>query len=220
MLRPYAKGNSVFMKIAHDGWAPTISSGLIAVAAFWISPFIALLVGLITVGLAWFFRDPKRDIPSGDVWVSPADGKVVEIGRTFHPFTGECLKIGIFMSPLNVHINRMPCQGRVEYLEYAPGRKWMAFAPKASELNERMYVGIGTAAGNVLIVQIAGFLARRIVCRLEKGADLDRGERFGMIKLGSRVDVYIPPSIKPLVCQGQRVKAGETVIGVYADETA
>ena len=107
-------------------------------------------------------------------------------------FTGKAVKIGIFMNLFSVHVNRAPCAGVVKFLEYIPGKKVAAFAPKASEINERNFVGLASAKGNVLMTQIAGLVARRIVCRLKIGDELKSGERYGMIKLGSRVDVYIP----------------------------
>lgn len=203
------------MRIARDGWPMIAFSGFMTLGGFWVSPVIPFFLGILTAFLVWFFRDPERIIPrEGNIWVSPADGKVVELEPAFHPFTGNSVKVGIFMSPFNVHVNRIPFGGKVEFLEYAPGKKWMAFAPKASEENERMYTGIETSEGRTLIVQIAGFLARRIVCRLETGMEVARGERFGMIKLGSKVDLYLPPGVAPSVKLGQRVKAGDTVIGV------
>ncbi len=203
--------------IARDGWPTIIFAALLTGASFMISPWMAGIMGGVLASMVWFYRDPERILPEEkEGWVSPADGKVVEIEEAFHPYTGSVLKIGIFMSPLDVHINRVPQKGTVEYLEYVPGKKWMAFAPKASEENERMYIGLHTDRGPVLLVQIAGFLARRIVCRLEKGQYLDRGERFGMIKLGSKVDVYLPKSVKSSVYIGQKVKAGKSVLGVTA----
>ena len=210
-----AKGNKIDMQIAHDGWPMIAFSGFMTLAGFWISPFISFFMAVLTIFLVWFFRDPERIISHDEnIWVSPADGKVVEIESVFHPFTGKSVKIGIFMSPFNVHVNRIPFPGRVDYLEYVPGKKWMAFSPKASEDNERMYTGIETREGRAMMVQIAGFLARRIVCRVEKGMELNRGDRFGMIKLGSKVDLYLPVGVGLSVKPGQAVKAGVTVIGV------
>lgn len=169
----------------------------------------------LTAFLAWFYRDPDRKIPEeSGVLVSPADGKIVEVGPFEHPFTGPCTRVGIFMSPLNVHVNRAPCDGRVAFLEYVPGKKVMAFEPKASELNERFYMGLETDLGSVMTVQIAGFLARRIVTPVKRGEALARGDRYGMIKFGSRVDLYFPENVCPVVEMGQRVRAGETLIGV------
>jgi phosphatidylserine decarboxylase len=203
------------MRLAPEGHKPVIAVLALGVTllAFWLPAGLAFLA--VTGFLAWFFRDPQRTPPEGDgIWVSPADGKVVQTGQAHHPFAGKCHHVGIFMSPFDVHVNRMPAEGRIEYLEYVPGRKWMACAPKASDENERFFLGFESPWGKGMVVQIAGFLARRIVCSRSRGESLLRGERFGMIKLGSRVDVYMPFSVRPCVEKGQRVKAGTTKIGV------
>ncbi len=202
------------MRLAPEGQKPVIAGLALAVAflVFWVPAGLAVLAG--AGFLAWFFRDPERTPPEDDgSWVSPADGKIVQTGRANHHFAGECHYVGIFMSPFDVHVNRMPADGRIEFLEYVPGKKWMACAPKASEENERFFLGFESTGGRGMVVQIAGFLARRIVCSRSRGENLLRGERFGMIKLGSRVDVYMPLSVRPCVGKGQRVKAGTTKIG-------
>jgi phosphatidylserine decarboxylase len=203
------------MRLAPEGLKPVVICLVIAVLFLFFCAPVAVVFIAVAGFLAWFFRDPERTPPKDQrAWVSPADGKVVQVGRANHPFTGESNYLGIFMSPLDVHVNRMPAGGRIEYMEYVPGKKWMAFAPKASEENERFFLGFESSEGKAMVVQIAGFLARRIVCSKRRGDNLVRGERFGMIKLGSRVDVYMPLSVKPCVRTGQRVKAGVTVIGV------
>ncbi|MBN1333723.1 MAG: phosphatidylserine decarboxylase family protein [Synergistales bacterium] len=209
------------MKIAPDGFPVVAFSGFMFIGSLFFVPVISPAFVILTFSLAWFFRDPERAIPGGeDTWVSPADGKVIELVKGDHPFMGSgCYKIGIFMSVLDVHVNRTPFTGVVEHLEYVPGEKMMAFNEKASEKNERMYVGLMTDKGPLLMVQIAGFLARRIVCRLSKGDLLEKGQRFGMIKLGSRVDVYLPPGVEPRVHVGHRVRAGASIIGVNINET-
>lgn len=202
------------MKLAPEGW-PTIGALVFMAAGGWlVSPFIGAIL-LVPLAIAvWFFRDPQRTSPPGDgLWVSPADGVVVELEEAEHPYTGRALKIGIFMNAFNVHVNRFSADGTVEYTEYVPGKKWFAFAPKASEINERFYVGASGDMGKFLQVQIAGILARRIVCKVRVGDTLDRGARYGMIKLGSKVDVYLPLNVIPKVKTGDRVTAGETVIG-------
>jgi phosphatidylserine decarboxylase len=185
---------------------------------------IALPLGLFFVAvlllLLWFYRDPERLPPEDEsLWVSPADGRVMEIGPAEHPFTGPALCIGIFMSPLDVHVNRAPAGGTVEFLDYVPGKRLAAYHPKASMENERFYVGMETTRGKTLLVQIAGLLARRIASRVKRGDVLTRGQRYGMIKLGSKVEVYLPASVRPLVSVGDRVRAGETPIGGHSDET-
>jgi phosphatidylserine decarboxylase len=199
------------MKFAHDGYfimaCVFAAAVLLGLFSRW-TLIVTLPLLLLTV---WFFRDPDRT-PAGEGWLSPADGEVVEIFETEHPYTGRALKVGIFMNIFCVHVNRMPSAGTIEYLEYVPGKKWFANADKASEDNERMYVGYSSEKGRVLLTQIAGLVARRIVCRLKKGERLERGQRFGMIKFGSKVDVYLPLSAQCLVKKGQRVTAGQTVI--------
>lgn len=205
------------MRLARDG-IPTITFLLLCTCAFafisWIPAVIMLVLSLIVI---WFFRDPERKAEYKDgYFFSPADGKVVEIAPATHEFTGKSIKIGIFMNLFSVHVNRSPCTGRVDYLEYVPGKKIAAFSPKASEINERFYTGLSTQWGPVMMTQIAGLVARRIVCRLKRGDVLESGQRYGMIKLGSRVDVYLPADIVVKVKTGDKVKAGESLIGVIA----
>ena len=210
------------MKLAKEG-LPTIivlamAAVIFAVFLPWRWPEVILLV--LCGFTLWFYRDPDRALPEGkglegqEIFVSPADGKVVEIQPASHPFTGNAVKIGIFMDVFSVHVNRSPCRGVVEYLEYVPGQKIAAFAPKASEINERHYVGLRTDWGPVLLVQIAGLLARRIVCRVRRGDALSPGERYGMIKLGSKVDIYLPESVELSVKVGEKVYGGKSLLGM------
>ena len=143
------------MKLARDG-IPTITFLVLASAAFaLVSPIPAAVMAVLAVLVIWFYRDPDRTAPEEDgLFVSPADGRVVEISEAEHPFTGPSVKVGIFMNVLSVHVNRAPCMGRVDYLEYVPGRKIAAFAPKASEVNERNLVGLSTPYGPVLNEEI------------------------------------------------------------------
>ena len=203
------------MKLARDG-IPTITFLVLATAAFaFVSPVPATTIAVLAALVVWFYRDPDRTAPEGDgLFVSPADGRVVEISEAEHPFTGPSVKVGIFMNVFSVHVNRAPCMGRVDYLEYVPGRKIAAFAPKASEVNERNLVGLSTPYGPVLMVQIAGLLARRIVCRLRRGEVLEAGQRYGMIRLGSRVDIYLPKDVRLLTKHGDKVYAGISSLGV------
>ncbi len=203
------------MKLARDG-IPTITFLVLAAAAFaFISPLPAAVLAVLAALVVWFYRDPDRTAPEGDgLFISPADGRVVEISEAEHPFTGPSVKVGIFMNVFSVHVNRAPCMGRVDYLEYVPGKKIAAFAPKASEVNERNLVGLSTPYGPVLMVQIAGLLARRIVCRLRRGEVLEAGQRYGMIRLGSRVDIYLPKDVRLLAKHGDKVYAGISSLGV------
>ena len=202
------------MRFAPDGYFSIgIAFAVTAVGMVVWLPSAFLLVPA-TALVVWFFRDPERIPECGPGgWVSPADGKVVEIVEVNHPYTDPATKVGIFMNPLSVHVNRVPRSGKVEYLRYVPGKKWMAFAEKASEENERFYMGIKTDCGPAMMVQIAGFLARRIVCRSRKGQAYRRGARYGMIKFGSKVDVYLPKGVTSRVAVGQQVWAGKSCIG-------
>ena len=206
------------MKIVKDG-LPTIIFLLLCAGAFlYISIIPAAIIFVIALIVIWFFRDPERKADYKDgYFFSPADGKVVEISQVNHEFTGQAIKIGIFMNIFSVHVNRAPCTGRVDFLEYKPGKKVAAFAPKASEINERNYVGLSTQWGPVMMTQIAGLVARRIVCRVNRGDVLEAGQRYGMIKLGSRVDLYLPSDTVLSVKKGDNVKAGLTCIGVIKD---
>lgn len=202
------------MKLAKEGLVP-LGTLLFMIAGAWLiaRPLGALLL-LPLAMVVWFYRDPEREAPDCDSWVSPADGKVVEVEEAEDPYAGKCVKIGIFMSGFDVHVNRFPSAGRAEGFLYVPGKKWFAIAPKASLENERLYTHVMTEQGRTTLVQIAGILARRISCHIRKGDTLARGERYGMIKLGSKVDVYLPLSVQPSVQVGDRVRAGESVIGV------
>jgi len=162
-----------------------------------------------------FFRDPDRKTPVEEgIIVAPADGKIIILKENIqNDFIGEnCNKISIFMSPLNVHVNRIPISGEVEYLKYHEGKFIAAFEDKASENNERMETGLATKNGKVLFTQIAGFLARRIVNDLKIGDEVSIGKRFGMIKFGSRVDIFVPSDWTPAVKMNETVYAGETIL--------
>ncbi len=177
---------------------------------------LILAISLISFTL-FFFRDPERQIPNGDgIIVSPADGKVFLIREFFENefILDDAVQVSIFMSPLNVHVNRIPIGGEIKFLKYVPGKYIVAFDEKSSENNERKVIGIETEDGfKILVKQIAGFIARRIVCDVRKGDKVNTGQRFGMIKFGSRVDVIMPKDkIELLVNLGQSVKAGETII--------
>lgn len=174
------------------------------------------VIGLgVTFFVAHFFRDPERVGPEDAESVSsPADGKVIKVTREKDPITGEDRQvICIFMNVFNVHVNRMPVSGKVELIRYIPGKYFNASFDKASKDNERNVVVI-TGKGNqrFTMVQIAGLIARRIVCWAEPADKFKRGERFGLIKFGSRVDLYIPDGYVPVVGVGKKVIAGETVL--------
>jgi phosphatidylserine decarboxylase len=179
---------------------------------------VLLVISVLLFGFViFFFRDPVRMLPDGtkeNEIVSPADGKVMMIEEiqedTF--LTASAKMIGIFLSPLNVHINRIPVSGKVDYFKYVKGDYTAAFRHKSSERNERTIIGITNPKFKVLFKQIAGFVARRIVCRVKIGDAVKQGEKFGMIRFGSRVDVILPLNSTVRVSVNQHVKAGLTIL--------
>lgn len=162
-----------------------------------------------------FFRDPNRTTPEGEKFIiSPADGKVLLIKDVVENrfLEGEAIQVSIFMSPLNVHVNRIPIDGTVDYVKYVEGEYLVAYHDKADERNERSEIGITSKFGKVLFTQVAGMVARRIVYDLSVGDSVKVGERFGMIKFGSRVDVIVPKTWKLKVKEGDVATAGETIL--------
>lgn len=192
---------------------PLALAGFLAWAG-WIK--VGLLFGAVAVFMACFFRDPERAVPAipGAI-LAPADGRVVDVrAGVDDPFIGAAQAMSIFLSPLDVHINRSPLAGLVVDVAYRPGAKVAAYRRDASDRNERTTIAIQGEAGRVVVRQIAGVLARRIVCRVRPGDKLAAGERFGLIKFGSRTDLIVPAAVRLRVRQGDRVRAGETVVGV------
>jgi len=172
---------------------------------------------LLAVGFClWFFRDPERTAPGDDrVVVSPADGRVVAVvpereDRFLHAMA---TRVSIFMSPLDVHVNRSPVTGTVCEVQHTDGMFRAAFSDKSSLDNERNAVVLESGGKRFVLVQIAGALARRIVCYVGPGDRLERGQRFGMIMFGSRVDLFLPPGVQPTVSKGERVRAGLSILG-------
>jgi phosphatidylserine decarboxylase len=176
--------------------------------------WLAAAAAALTLFLLFFFRDPERAAAAPDSVVSPADGRVVALAEVDEPWfiRGRARQVSIFMSPLNVHVNRIPASGRVAYKKYYPGKFLPAYRDKASTDNEQMHLGIATGKGPVLVKQIAGLVARRIVCHPQVGEEVRAGQRMGLIKLGSRLDVLMPLEWKVTVSPGQAVRAGETAI--------
>ena len=172
---------------------------------------------LLIFFFAYFFRDPNRVIPKGEsLLLSPADGKIVAIKQLdSHPWLkAPAVQISIFLSPLDVHINRIPISGKIEFVNYKKGKFLAAYSHMASEENEQTEIGLATDSGTKIVFkQIAGVLARRIVCHLEKEQRVTCGEKFGMIKFGSRTDLIVPSGTQIDVQVGQRVKGGESVLG-------
>lgn len=176
---------------------------------------LAFLLAAFTIN---FFRDPERKVPEkSNIVVSPADGRVLFVKDVIDEkfINGRAKMVSIFMSPLNVHVNRIPISGKVEYLNYVKGNYIAAFEDKASDQNERNEIGISSSAGKVLFIQIAGFIARRIISEVKVGDSVTIGNRFGMIKFGSRVDIIVPEQWFVKVKKDDNVTAGETILFEY-----
>jgi phosphatidylserine decarboxylase len=194
---------------------------LASLILFWIWSPLGWIGTVLTVWCALFFRDPKRVTPQGEgIVVAPADGRVSLIVQAMPPpelGLGDrpLLRVSIFMSVFNCHVNRSPVAGRVERIVYRPGKFINAELDKASEDNERNSLVIATPGGRIGVVQIAGLVARRIVSFVREGQSLAAGERFGLIRFGSRLDVYLPEGAKALVSEGQTAVAGETVVADF-----
>ncbi len=176
----------------------------------WAIPFLVLAAFFV-----FFFRDPDRNVPPGsNLVVSPADARIMVAGDPAGPGAppGEWKTLSMFLSPMDVHVNRLPVEGRVTRVEYHPGSFLPAYRKEAGELNEWTEVWIERPGGPVVLRQIVGILARRIVCRVKPGDVAERGQRFGVMKFGSRIDMFLPVSAQVLVRVGDRVVGGETVI--------
>jgi phosphatidylserine decarboxylase len=211
------------MRFAREGlpfmWAAGIIALSVGAAAIrWPRPLVvaaAVVSVLLAVWVAYFFRDPERQGERGPgLVIAPADGKVVQVMEVDEPafMHGRAIRIAIFMNVFSVHVNRYPVSGRVTYTHYNPGKFLNAAVDKASLENEQSSVGIESGAHRVLVRQIAGLVARRIVTYSRPGDQADQGERFGIIRFGSRVDVYLPVGSTPRVRVGEHTSAGTTVI--------
>jgi len=202
--------------VAREGWPFVGLTVGLALVATWLDwTVIAVLLWLVAVFVIQFFRDPARTPPVGEGLItSPADGRIVVVGKATDPITGqESLKISVFMNVFNVHSNRAPIQGRVMDVQYFPGAFFNAAIDKASEQNERSAMVIEDPQGRRLTcIQIAGLVARRILCYVKPGDSLLRGARYGFIRFGSRVDVYCPPGTQALVSVGDKVYAHSTAL--------
>ena len=211
--------NSIFPKIHKEGYKFLAISILITFIVLLFSKFLGFILILITVWVYYFFRDPERfSINDESYLVSPADGLITDISEKSGPEelrleNTTYTKVSIFMNVFNCHVNRIPTAGIIEEIYYKPGKFLNASLDKASEENERNYFKLKSKKNNeeIIIVQIAGLIARRIVCEVEQGQDLKQGDRIGMIRFGSRVDLYFKNK-KVLVKLGQNVVAGESLI--------
>ena len=201
------------MQIAREGYPFILTAGFLALFAFALGwKWSGLVPALFALAFMGFFRDPERVPPVGEELIlSPADGKIVAVKRHEMPggLGGAGTQVSIFLSPFDVHVNRAPVKGRVEEIQYQKGNFFAAYKEQASQSNEQNALNIVDAKGRSLrVVQIAGVLARRIICYVKRGDGLERGQRFGLIMFGSRVDLFLPPGSKIEVVEGQRVRGG------------
>ena len=210
--------NKIFPKIHAEGYKFLVIAGIITILFYTLSDFLGLIGLLLTVWVYYFFRDPERVIIEDDNYlVSPADGEVIKVEEVDGPKevgldNKKFKKISIFMNVFDCHVNRTPCSGKVEEILYKPGKFLNASFDKASEDNERNFYKLKDQSGNdIVVVQIAGLIARRIVCETNNGQELNQGDRIGMIRFGSRADVYYE-NYEPLVKVGQRTISGETLL--------
>ena len=205
------------LRIHNEGWVYFIISCLITIVIIPFFTILGIILLILSIYIFYFFRDPIRAIPSDDVVVSPADGVVTFIGESNCPLENNSdpnkyKKISIFLSIFDVHVNRMPIDAEISSINYIPGKFLNATLDKSSKENERNIIYAKKNNENFYIVQIAGLIARRIVCNLKNNQEVQRGQRIGIIKFGSRVDLYIPENYNILVAKGQRVVGGETII--------
>ena len=208
----------IFPKIHTEGYRFLIISGVATLVLYALSTFLGLLGLVITIWVYYFFRDPDRTSINDDKYlVSPADGEIIKVEEVDGPKelgleNRKFKKISIFMNVFDCHVNRTPCSGKIDEILYKPGKFLNASLDKASEDNERNYYKIKNVDGeDIIVVQIAGLIARRIVCESSKDQELKQGERIGMIRFGSRADVYYE-NYEPLVKIGQTAVAGETLL--------
>ena len=204
--------------IAREGYIFIIVAALLTLIAFAFTPcWVAFILLLVTAFIVWFFRNPERNTPPGEkLIISPADGEVIKIEevREHEIMAGPLRKISIFMNVFSVHVNRIPCTGRIEAVHYYKGKFLSANLDKASSDNERNGLVIRMDDGREIgMIQVAGLVARRIVCWVSEGMRVEKGQRFGLIRFGSRVEVLLPADTAVMVETGDKVRAGETPIG-------
>jgi phosphatidylserine decarboxylase len=204
------------LPVAAEGWPfilPAAAAACIMAVMGWGAA--AGVFAVVALAFLGFFRDPERTVPDRPgLVVAPADGRVMVIAEVVDPWVGPAVRVSIFLSPLDVHVNRAPIAGLVKAVEYTAGRFLAAYRPEASEQNERCAVSLDGDRARVTVTQISGVLARRIVCRVRPGGTLRAGERYGLIRFGSRTDLTVPRGTDLRVRVGDRVRGGESVMGV------
>lgn len=203
--------------VAREGWPFIIAFTGVAILVSRLCPSMLgdIPPWILAIWCLWFFRDPDRQTPAdAGLLIAPADGRIVAVEEIpAAPLSGQpARKVSIFMNVFSVHVNRMPAAGEVRKQVYHPGRFFNAALDKASTENERMELLLATDVGPVVMVQVAGLVARRIVCRAGEGSQWSRGERFGLIRFGSRVDLYLPPTAQVPLTIGDQTRAGETIV--------
>lgn len=204
--------------VAAEGWPFIVPLAVLTVLLFvfgWMTVAVVLL--LLTLFIVFFFRDPERRVPEGNnLVVSPADGKIVVVKDIYEPtyLKRDVKQISIFLSVFNVHVNRTPLEGTVELVQYNPGKFHVASVDKASLYNEQTAMVVVHGKQKILVKQIAGLIARRIICYAKPGDALKAGERYGLIRFGSRVDIFLPKDADIRVNVGDRVKGARDIIGV------
>ena len=210
--------SKIFPKIHSEGYKFLVIAGIITIIFYAFSDFLGLIGFVLTIWVYYFFRDPERVIINDDNFlVSPADGEIIKVEEVDGPRelnleNKKFKKISIFMNVFDCHVNRIPCEGKIVEILYKPGKFFNASLDKASEDNERNYYKIKDNQNNdIVLVQIAGLVARRIVCETSKDQELKQGDRVGMIRFGSRADVYYE-NYEPLVKVGQKAISGETLL--------
>jgi len=202
--------------IAKEGYPFIVPLGLLTLLLLLFGlEWLAAVVGLLFLFVVYFFRDPEREVPGeAKAVVSPADGKVVEITTEEDPFMGKSFtRISIFLNVFNVHVNRVPVGGVIAETRYNPGKFMNAFNDKASLDNEQNILLLRDGESEVLVKQIAGLIARRIVCWVKPGDRVEKGQRFGLIRFGSRVDVFLPPESTLKIALGDKLKGGSSIMG-------
>ena len=207
--------------IASAGWIYLVVLAAITGLFYWSYKPASAVTASLFLFTVFFFRNPRRSIPKDSKAVlSPADGVIMSVTNVTEDkfIGGSARKVSIFLSVFNVHVNRSPVAGEVKYVKYVPGKFLPAFKSHASEINERNYLGIESTGFKVLVCQITGFIARRIVCYARIGSSLDQGQMFGLIKFGSCTEIYVPEDVQILVRPGDTVKGGKSIIGRFPDE--
>lgn len=208
------------LQFAKEGYPFILFFAVLALLSFYFKfHWVTVAALVLTLFMLYFFRDPDRNtVIDPDLFYSPADGKVVRIRETVEDelLNRKMLEVSIFMSAFDVHVNRSPCGGTVRTVKYYPGRFMAAFKEEASKANEHISMALECGEHTIMVRQVAGLMARRAVCRVKEGDALRQGERYGIIKFSSRLDVFLPLSAAIKVQLGDKVKAGETVIAVRA----